>query len=68
LIAFGASIYVMSVSTVADFPYTSDTALQYIFYGILGGFACIFAGVGIQRYINRWITGQQPDDEFIDVL
>jgi putative membrane protein len=68
LIAYGASIYVMSVSTVADFPYTSDTALQYIFYGVIGGFACIFAGVGIQRYINRWIVDQQPGEELIEVI
>jgi putative membrane protein len=55
LIAYGAIIYVLSLSNVADFPYTQDTALQFITFGILGGMICIFAGVGLQRYINRWI-------------
>lgn len=67
LIAYGASIYAMSVLKVAEFPYSTDTALQYIFYGIIGGFACVFAGVGIQRYINRWMVGHQPDEEFSEV-
>jgi putative membrane protein len=55
LIAYGASTYVLSISNITDFPYTTDTALRYIFYGILGGLACAIAGVVVQRYINRRI-------------
>jgi len=66
LIAYGAITYVMSFSIVAD-PPSIDTALQYIFYGIIGGFACVFAGVGIKRYINRWIVSHQPEEEFSEV-
>jgi putative membrane protein len=68
LIAYGASIYVLSVSNVAEFPYTPGTALQFIFYGIIGGLACAFAGVGIQRYLNRRIAAQPGQDQIIEVI
>jgi len=69
LIAYGASIYVLSVSSVAEFPYTPVTALQYILYGIIGGLACIVAGVGIQRYLNRRINSQPgSQDQIIEVI
>jgi putative membrane protein len=56
LMAYGASTYVLSISNITDFPYTTETALRYIFYGIIGGFACAIAGVAVQRYINRRIS------------
>ncbi|HVP95438.1 MAG TPA: DUF373 family protein [Methanoregulaceae archaeon] len=66
LIAYGASTYVLSVSNVTDFPYTTEIALRYIFYGIIGGLACAVAGVAIQRYINRRIT-ENPAEKASDV-
>ena len=66
LIAYGASTYVLSISNVTDFPYTTEIALRYIFYGILGGLACAVAGVAVQRYINRRIM-ENPSGKGTDV-
>jgi len=62
LIAYGAITYVMSFSIVAD-PPSIDTALLYIYCGIIDGFACIFAGVIIKRFSHRRIVGHQLDEE-----
>ena len=66
LIAYGASIYVLSISNVTDFPYTTETALQYIFLGVISGLVCAVAGVAIQRYINRRIA-ENPSDKGADI-
>jgi putative membrane protein len=56
VIAYGVSVYVISLSNVPEFPYAPDIALQYISYGTLAGFTCGFVGVGLQYLINRWIV------------
>lgn len=59
LIAYGASIYAIAVSNVPDFPYSTANAIQYIFYGTIGGLICAFAGMAIQHMVNRYLRGQE---------
>ncbi len=67
LIAYGASIYVISMSNIPDFPFTTTTALQYILFGTLGGLACAFAGVGVQYLINRYLE-EHANPEIIELI
>ena len=59
LIAYGASIYAIAVSNVPDFPYSTANAIQYIFYGTIGGLICALAGMAIQHMVNRYLRGQE---------
>jgi putative membrane protein len=67
LIAYGASIYALAVSNVPDFPYSTANAIQYIFYGTIGGLICAFAGVVIQHMINKYITSSEGP-EIIELI
>lgn len=58
LITYGACIYAISMNNVPDFPYSSDTALQFIFYGTLGGLICALSGIGIQYMVNKYLASQ----------
>jgi len=55
LIAYGASIYVITLNNYTDFPFTSGSALQYVTYGTVGGLVCAIAGVGVQYWVNKWV-------------
>jgi putative membrane protein len=60
LIAFSASVYVISMSNVADFPFSSESALQYFIYGTAGGLICAFAGMGVQYMTSKWLLEHIP--------
>jgi len=60
LIAYSASIYVISMSNVADFPFTPESALQYFAYGTVGGLICAFGGMGIQYMTSKWLMEHAP--------
>lgn len=60
LIAYSASIYVISMSNVADFPFSSESALQYFIYGTVGGLICAFAGMGVQYMTSKWLLEHSP--------
>jgi len=62
LISYGACIYAISMNNIPDFPYTTSTAIQYIFYGILGGLICALSGIGIQYMITKRISSQSAGD------
>jgi putative membrane protein len=68
LITYGASIYGLAVSHIPDFPYTTGTALQYIISGTLGGLICVFAGVGVQYLVNRYLVNARTPDKIIDSI
>jgi putative membrane protein len=59
LIAYGASIYAIAMSNVPDFPYSTANAIQYIFYGTIGGLICAFTGMAIQHMVNRHLSAQE---------
>lgn len=55
LITYGACIYAISMNNIPEFPYTSSTAIQYIFYGTIGGLICALIGIGIQYMVNKYL-------------
>ncbi|KQC07426.1 MAG: hypothetical protein APR55_03975 [Methanolinea sp. SDB] len=59
LITYGASIYAITASNVPEFPYTADTALQYILIGTVGGLICAFAGIGIQYLVQKYLASRR---------
>jgi len=61
LIAYGACIYAISMNNIPGFPYDVGTAIEYIFYGTLGGIICALAGIGVQHYLSKHLsTGETP--------
>jgi putative membrane protein len=54
MVAFGASVYTLSISSVPDFPQTVGGGIQYLAFTLVGGLVCAFIGVYIQSLIRRW--------------
>ena len=67
LIAYGASIYAITMNNIPDFPFTTATALQYILFGTIGGLVCAFAGVAVQYFINRYLE-EHSGPEIIELI
>ncbi|NYT06032.1 MAG: DUF373 family protein [Methanomicrobiales archaeon] len=53
-IAFGASVYTLSISGSIDFPIAADEGVDIIIRSTVGGLVCAFIGLYIQRLIYRW--------------
>ncbi len=62
LIGYGACIYAISMNNIPDFPYNPGTAVEYIFYGTLGGIICALLGIGIQHYLSRHMASSQRSE------
>ena len=58
LIAYGASVYTLSVSNLLTFPYTPSQGSQVITLAVVGGFLVALAGAYIQSAIGRWTKGK----------
>ncbi|MDD1677594.1 MAG: DUF373 family protein [Methanomicrobiales archaeon] len=54
IVAFGASVYTLSISSVPDFPQEIGDGVQYLAFALVGGLVCAFVGVYIQSLIKRW--------------
>jgi putative membrane protein len=54
LIAYGASVYTLSVSNLLTFPYTPSQGSQLITLSVVGGLLVAIIGVYIQSLIGRW--------------
>jgi putative membrane protein len=54
LIAYGASVYTLSVANLLTFPYTPSQGSQVITLSVVGGFLVALVGVYIQSAIGRW--------------
>ncbi|HOT04475.1 MAG TPA: DUF373 family protein [Methanolinea sp.] len=67
LITYGACIYAISMNNIPDFPYSTSTAVQYIFYGTLGGLICALSGIGIQYMVNKYLASDESG-EIIEVV
>ncbi|OPX71941.1 MAG: hypothetical protein A4E39_01753 [Methanoregulaceae archaeon PtaB.Bin152] len=67
LITYGACIYAISMNNIPDFPYSTSTAVQYIFYGTLGGLICALSGIGIQYMVNKYLASGESG-EIIEVV
>jgi putative membrane protein len=53
-VAFGASVYTLSISAIPDFPQYPGGGVQYLAFTLVGGLVCAFVGVYIQSLIKRW--------------
>jgi putative membrane protein len=67
LILYGASVYILSVSAVPDFPLTGDVASKYVLYATLGGIISAIAGVLIQLFVNKKMA-ELSKQEIIEVM
>jgi len=67
LILYGASVYILSGSTITDFPYTGEAVSRYVLYYTLGGIISAISGVIIQLAVNRKMV-EQRKQEIIEVM
>jgi putative membrane protein len=58
LIAYGASVYTLSVSNLLTFPFTSSQGSQLITLSVVAGLLVALIGVYIQSVIGRWTKGK----------
>ena len=59
LLLYAASIYIISIQGVPDFPLSQDTISQYILWDTIIGISSAIAGVIIQYFVNKKMTGPQ---------
>lgn len=67
LILYGASVFILSGSTITDFPYTGEAVSRYVLYYTLGGIISAISGVIIQLAVNRKMA-EQRNQEIIEVM
>jgi putative membrane protein len=67
LILYGASVYLIAVSGLPDFPLTLTDAGSYIFYSTIIGLLSAMVGVVIQYFVNKKLA-EQRRQEIIEVL
>ncbi len=53
-IAYGASIYTLSISDIPQFPIAEDVGIRYIVFATIGGLFLAFFGVYLQSLLSRW--------------
>lgn len=58
IIAYGASVYTLSMSEIANFPYSPDVGVNHILYATLGGLLCAILGMYIQFLVNRRVIAR----------
>jgi putative membrane protein len=66
-ILYGASVYIISVSGVPDFPLTPDEASKNILYSTIIGIASAIIGVISQFFVNRKMA-ELRKQEIIEVM
>ena len=67
LILYGASVYLITVSGLPDFPLTMTEAGNYILYSTIIGLSSAITGVLMQYFINKKLA-EQRRQEIIEVL
>lgn len=53
IIAYGASIYILSISEIPGFPIADDAGVKYIIFTTIGGLFCAFFGVYLQSFLGK---------------
>jgi putative membrane protein len=67
LILYGASVYILSISGVPEFPLTTSTAGSYIMYSTLAGLISAVCGVVVQYFVNKKMADKQKQ-RIIEVI
>ncbi|PKL58486.1 MAG: hypothetical protein CVV34_02050 [Methanomicrobiales archaeon HGW-Methanomicrobiales-5] len=67
LILYGASVYIITVSSVPDFPLTAAVAQSSIIYSTILGIISAVLGVVVQFFVNKKIT-ELRKQEIIEVM
>jgi len=67
LILYGASVYILSGSTIPDFPLTGEAVSKFILFSTIGGIISAISGVIIQIFINKKMA-EQRKQEIIEVM
>jgi putative membrane protein len=60
IMAYGASIFTLSISGNLEFPILEDEGIRYIIISTVVGLVCAFFGVYVQRVTNRWYQAHPP--------
>lgn len=68
LIAYGASVYIIAVNHLPNFPLGADVAIKYIAYSTIVGLGLAFLGVGIQHFANKWVAAHVQQPVIIEVI
>jgi putative membrane protein len=64
---YGASVYIISVSGVPDFPLTAEVSSKYILYSTIIGIISAIAGVIIQYFVTKKMA-ELLKQEIIEVM
>ncbi|MFA4876187.1 MAG: DUF373 family protein [Methanoregula sp.] len=67
LILYGASVFILSGSTIPDFPLTGEEVSRYVLYSTLGGIISAISGVVIQFFVNKKMA-ELRKQEIIEVM
>ena len=67
LILYGASIFLITMNGVPDFPLSTDTTSRYILWSTIGGIISAIAGVVTQFFVNKKIA-ELRKQEIIEVM
>lgn len=54
IIAYGASVYTISISTDMEFPILGVESVILIIYTTIGGLICAGIGIYLQKYVTKW--------------
>jgi putative membrane protein len=66
-ILYAASVYIISVSGLSDFPLTTEESTKYILYATVFGIVSAISGVIVQYIVNKKIADQRKQ-EIIEVM
>jgi putative membrane protein len=66
-ILYAASVYIISVSGLPDFPLTADESTKYVLYATVIGIVSAIIGVIVQFIVNKKIADQRKQ-EIIEVM
>jgi putative membrane protein len=66
-ILYGASVYIISVSGVPDFPLTADVSAKYILYSTIIGIFSAVVGVIVQYFVTKKMA-ELIKQEIIEVM
>jgi putative membrane protein len=55
IIAYGSSVYTLSMSEIANFPFTPTVGVNHILYATIGGLLCATLGMYIRSVVQRLV-------------